>query len=52
MEKGRTHASYKSLYRVKPVLFYAGDIKLPFPINVEMALIFGVIYAFYYLALI
>lgn len=47
-EKERTYSSYKSLYRVKPVLFYAGDIKLPFPINLEMALIFVFIMAFYY----
>lgn len=48
-DKGRTHASYKSLYRVKPVLFYAGDIKLPFPINLEVTFIFGCIMAVYYL---
>lgn len=52
MEKGRTHASYKSLYRVKPVLFNVGDIRLPFPVSVEMALIFGVIFAFYYILVV
>lgn len=43
MEKEHTqtsYKSYKSLYSIKPVLFYVGDIKLPFPINVEMALVF------------
>jgi len=46
--KRRTHASYRSLYRVKPVLYYFGDIQLPFPISVERFLIFAVVNIVFY----
>lgn len=51
MEQGRTFSSYKSLYRVKPVLYFLGDIKLPFPVNLEMVLIFAIFWAIYHLVL-
>lgn len=41
MSENLRHASsYKTLFRIMPVIFKVGDINLPFPIHLDWALLF------------